>query len=91
VTRLAQARDEALETAQQRASYYAGKPGARMVRLLSVTEGAQGRSYGHDMMYANTQSMSVVSAESAPPPPSPVESGRIATSVTLFVQYALER
>jgi len=46
VTRLAQARDEALETAQQRASYYAGKPGARMVRLLSVTEGAQGRSYG---------------------------------------------
>lgn len=87
--RLVAARDKALASAEARANYYAGKAGARGVRLLSVTETAQGRGYARDLM---AQAMTV-SAESGPPPPpiSPVEPGQVSTSVTLFVQYALVR
>ena len=86
--RLVQARDKALAAAAERANYYARKAGARSARLLSVTEGAQGRIGGRgDLRVFN------VSADAMAPPPveSPVEPGQVATSVTLFVQYALAR
>lgn len=90
--RLAQARDKALASAAERANYYAGKTGARGARLLSVTEGAQGRSYGRNFYVGLESGAMSVSAVSPPPPPmSPVEPGQIATSVSLFVQYALVR
>ena len=86
--RLVSARDKALASAEARANYYAGKAGARGVRLLSVTETGPGRSFGREM----GMNVMAVSEQSAPPPVmSPVEPGQITTSVTLFVQYALTR
>ena len=85
-----EARDRALATAQARANEYAAKAGARAVRLLSITEGAQGRSYGNDIVVTASR-MSTMDVAAPPPPPSPVQPGEIVTSVSMFVQYALER
>ena len=86
--RVRQARDKALASAEQRANEYARKTGARTVRLLSITEGAQGRySGGNEIIVTGSR----VGGGMAPPPPSPIEPGQIATMSTIFVQYALER
>lgn len=86
--RLVLARDKALVTAAERANYYAGKAGARGIRLLSVTESAQGGYYGRERgMMAQATNMSAPEAA----PPSPVEPGQVTSAVTLFVQYALVR
>jgi uncharacterized protein len=87
--RVRQARELALTQAEQRANEYARRVGARSVRLLSITEGAQGRNYGNDIVV--TGRMASMDVAAAPPPPSPVEPGQISTSMSLFVQYALER
>lgn len=89
--RATEARDKALATAQARADAYARKLGARSARLLSVTEIAGGRDYGNDIVVTGTRMMANSVAEAAPPPPSPVEPGQIATRASMFVQYALER
>lgn len=90
--RVRQARDQAIETAQARAGDYARKLGARGARLLSITEGAQGRMYGQDR-FMRTMDAMAVSAEAAPPPPpvSPIAPGEIGTTVSMFIQFALER
>lgn len=91
--RVRQARDKALVAAEQRANEYARRLGARSVRLLSVTEGAQGRRYGGNEIVVTGSSVGYGESGGVPPPPpvSPVEPGQIATSVSMFVQYALER
>lgn len=92
--RVREARDKALVAAEQRANEYARRTGARSVRLLSVTEGAQGRHYGGNEITVTGMSISGYGeSRGAPPPPpvSPIEPGQIATSVSMFVQYALER
>lgn len=87
--RVREARDKALASAERRANEYARKMGARSVRLLSVTEGAQGRySGGNEIIVTGSR---IGGGMAPPPPPSPVEPGQIATSFTMFVQYALER
>jgi uncharacterized protein len=88
--RAKEARERALATAQVRANEYAAKAGARSIRLLSITEGAQGRSYGNDIVVTASR-MSTMDVAAPPPPPSPVQPGEIVTSVSMFVQYALER
>lgn len=91
--RVRQAREKALVTAEQRANEYARRIGARSVRLLSVTEGAQGRYYGGNDIIVTGSSVGYGESGGAPPPPpaSPIEPGQIATRVSMFVQYALER
>lgn len=89
--RVAQARDKALANAQARAADYARRLGLRGARLLSVTEGAAGREYGNDIIVTGSRISAVSMPEAPPPPPSPVEPGQIATRVSMFVQYALER
>ncbi len=91
--RVRQARDKALVAAELRANEYARRIGARSVRLLSVTEGAQGRHYGGNEIIVTGSSIGYGESGGVPPPPAmpPVEPGRIATAVSMFVQYALER
>lgn len=92
-TRVREARDKALAAAQERANDYARKLGMRGARLLSVTEGAQAQDFGRGMYVGLESGPMPVSVQSmsAPPPPSPVEPGQIATRVSMFVQYAMER
>lgn len=91
--RVREARDKALAAAATRANDYARKLGMRGARLLSVTEGAQAQNFDRGGFYVGQESGAVaVSTQSmTPPPPSPVEPGQIATRVSMFVQYALER
>lgn len=77
---LRQAREKALDDAKERAQFYAVRSGYRSVRLVSISE--QGGGYPVPMM-------AMAKAEGAPA--TPVEPGQVATSVTLNVQYVMER
>lgn len=87
--RLREARDKAFATAEERAREYASRIGVRSVRLLSVTEGAQGRHYGESIIVTGMRSG--MAPPPPPPPVSPVEPGEISTNMSLFVQYELVR
>jgi len=89
--RVRQARDKALAAAQERANEYARHYGARSARLLSVTEGGHGRPFNDSIIVTGARMSTLDVAAAPPPPPSPVQPGQIATSMSLFVQYALER
>jgi len=79
---LRQAREKALDDAKERAQFYAARSGYRSVRLVSISE--QGGGYPVPMPM-----MAMAKAESAAA--TPVEPGQVAASVTLNVQYVMER
>ncbi|MCE7798452.1 SIMPL domain-containing protein [Sphingobium sufflavum] len=79
---LEKARTKAIAASKARAEYYARQSGYRSVRLLSISEGGEtGRVFPAPMM---------VRADSAAKGTS-VEPGQLSTSVTLSVQYVLEK
>lgn len=82
---LAQARGTALKTAQTQADFYAQAAGYRSARLVSISESNSG---GNPPMPMMAQARFKADAASAP---TPVEPGQVGSSVTLTVQYALER
>ncbi len=82
-TLLDQARANALKTAQARANLYAQATGYRTARLIAISEGG-GFSPPMPMM----MSMRAQSADAAQ---TKIEPGQISTSISLSVQYMLER
>lgn len=80
---LAQARGAALKSAKAQADFYAKAAGYTSARLLSIAESNSGGNAPMPMMQAAR-----FKADAAP---TPVEPGQVASSVTLTVQYALER
>lgn len=79
---LRQAREKALDDAKERAQFYATRSGYKSVRLVSISE--QGGGYPVPMpMMAMAKEVSA--------PATPVEPGQVSTSVTLSVQYVMER
>ncbi|WP_414714744.1 SIMPL domain-containing protein [Sphingobium sp. LMA1-1-1.1] len=81
---LAQARSAALKSARAQADFYAQAAGYRSARLVSLTESNSGGQPPVPMMAAAR-----FKADSAPA--TPVEPGQVGSSVTLTVQYALEK
>ncbi len=79
---LRQAREKALDEAKARAQFYAARAGYRTVRLVSISEQGGGYPVPMPMM---------AMAKEAAAPATPIEPGQIATSVTLSVQYVMER
>ncbi|MET0371547.1 MAG: SIMPL domain-containing protein [Sphingobium sp.] len=79
---LVQARGQALRTAKAQADYYAQAAGFRTARLVSIAENNSGGTPPMPMM---------VSAARFKDASTPVEPGQVAASVTLTVQYALEK
>lgn len=78
-----QARGEALKAAGAQADYYAKQAGFRAARLVSITDnGGSGGSPPVPMM-------AMMKADRAAG--TPIEPGQVSASVTLTVQYALER
>lgn len=75
------ARDRAVVSAQAEADKYARRTGARRARLLSMTESQPIVVRADMMMMAKPQAARAST---------PVAPGEVSTSVTLFVQYALE-
>ncbi|OJY66937.1 MAG: hypothetical protein BGP16_17060 [Sphingobium sp. 66-54] len=80
---LDQARTKALKTAQERATLYAQATGYRTARLVAVSEGG---GFQPPMPVFNMRAMA---AEAAPQ--TKIEPGQISTSISLNVQYMLER
>lgn len=80
---LAQARAAALKSAKAQADFYAQAAGYRSARLLSISESNSG---GNPPMPMVTARFKADVAEATP-----VEPGQVGSSVTLTVQYALER
>ena len=80
---LAQARAAALKSAKAQADFYAQAAGYRSARLISIAESSSG---GHPPIPMVTARFKA-DAESA----TPVEPGQVGSSVSLTVQYALER
>jgi len=80
---LAQARAAALKSAKAQADFYAQAVGYRSARLLSISESNSG---GNPPMPMVTARFKADVAEATP-----VEPGQVGSSVTLTVQYALER
>lgn len=81
---IAQARATALKTAAAQADYYAQTTGYRTARLVSLSESSSGGNPPMPMM-VRAQFKDSAAA------PTPVEPGQVGSSVTLTVQYALER
>nr|WP_087575542.1 SIMPL domain-containing protein [Sphingomonas sp. CDS-1] len=81
---LAQARAAALKTARAQADFYAQAAGYRSARLVSLAESNSGGQPPMPMMVTAR-----FKADSAPA--TPVEPGQVGSSVTLTVQYALEK
>jgi uncharacterized protein YggE len=79
---LDEARLKALKTAQERATLYAQAAGYRSAKLISVSEGGG---------YAPPMPMMAMRMEAASAPDTKIEPGRISTSISLSVQYMLER
>jgi len=78
-----QARGDALKAAQAQADYYAKQTGFRAARLVSITDnGGSGGAQPVPMM-------AMMKADRAAG--TPIEPGQVSASVTLTVQYALER
>lgn len=78
---LRQAREKAIKTAQERATFYAQAAGYRSVRLLSISENGD--------MPRPVPMVMMARADAAPK--TAVEPGQLSTSVTLSFQYVLER
>lgn len=78
-----QARATALKSAKAQADFYAQAAGYRSARLLSISESNSGGNPPMPMMASAR-----FKADAAP---TPVEPGQVSASVTLTVQYALER
>jgi uncharacterized protein len=81
---LLQARGQALKSAKAQADYYAQAAGYRSARLISIAESNSGGNAPMPMMVSAR-----FKADAAAP--TPVEPGQVASSVTLTVQYALEK
>ncbi len=80
---LEKARTKAIAASRTRAEYYAAQTGYRSVRLLSISEnGDMPRPMPIMMMRADS---------AAAPKATSVEPGQLSTSVTLSVQYVLEK
>lgn len=79
---LDEARLKAVKTAQERANLYAQATGFRSAKLISVSEGGG---------YAPPMPIMAVRMEAAAAPDTKIEPGRISTSISLSVQYMLER
>jgi uncharacterized protein YggE len=80
---LVQARGAALKSAKAQADFYAQAAGYRSARLLSINESNSGGQPPMPMMVRSFK------ADAAPV--TPVEPGQVSASVTLTVQYALEK
>jgi len=83
---LTQARATALKSAKSQADFYAQAAGFRSARLVSISEGNSGGNPPMPMMQSAR-----FKTEAASDVPTPVEPGQVGSSVTLTVQYALER
>lgn len=81
---LVQARGTALRSAKAQADFYAQAAGYRSARLLSIAESNSGGQPPMPMM-----ARASFKADAAPV--TPVEPGQVSASVTLTVQYALEK
>lgn len=79
-----QARGAAMKTAKAQAEFYAQAAGYRSARLLSIAESNSGGQPPMPMLQSAR-----FKADAAPV--TPVEPGQVSASVTLTVQYALER
>lgn len=79
---LVQARGAALKSAKTQADFYAQQAGFRTARLVSISESNSGGGQPMPMM----DRMMVAKAA-----PTPIEPGQVSASVSLTVQYALER
>lgn len=80
---LDQARLKSLKTAQERANLYAQATGYKSARLISISEGG---GYSPPMPVMMTARMDAAAA-----PQTKIEPGQISTSISLNVQYVLER
>lgn len=80
---LAQARGAALKSAKAQADFYAQAAGYRSARLVSISESNSGGNPPMPMLAARFKADEAQST--------PVEPGQVGSSVTLTVQYALER
>ena len=80
---LAQARGAALKSAKAQADFYAQAAGYRTARLLSIAESNSGGQPPMPMLQSAR-----FKADAAA---TPVEPGQVSASVTLTVQYALEK
>jgi len=80
---LDQARVKALKTAQDRANLYAQATGFKSARLIGVSEGG---GYSPPMPV-----MMAARAEMAAAPQTKIEPGQISTSISLSVQFMLDR
>ena len=80
---LAQARAAAMKSARAQADFYAQAAGYRSARLVSIAESSSAPPPPMPMMTARFKD----AAQAA----TPVEPGQVGSSVTLTVQYALER
>lgn len=80
---LAQARGQAIRSAKTQADYYAQATGYRSARLITIAESNSGGTPPMPMLQSAR-----FKADAAP---TPVEPGQVASSVTLTVQYALEK
>ncbi|MBT2187101.1 SIMPL domain-containing protein [Sphingobium nicotianae] len=78
---LDQARVKALKTAQDRANLYAQATGFRSARLIGISEGSD--RAGPIIVSARAMSMDAAQTK--------IEPGQISTSISLGVQYMLER
>jgi uncharacterized protein YggE len=74
---------QALKSAKAQADFYAQAAGYRSARLVSISESNSG---GHPPMPMMVRSFKADAA-----PATPVEPGQVSASVTLSVQYALEK
>ncbi len=81
---LVQARGAALKSAKAQADFYAQAAGYRSARLLSIAESNSGGQPPMPMLQSAR-----FKADAAPT--TPVEPGQVSASVTLTVQYALEK
>jgi uncharacterized protein YggE len=81
---LVQARGQAMKDAKAQADFYAQTAGYRSARLLSISEANSGGNPPMPMVMSAR-----FKADAAPV--TPVEPGQVSASVTLTVQYALEK
>ena len=81
---LAQARGAALKSAKAQADFYAQAAGYRTARLLSIAESNSGGQPPMPMLQSARFKADAAAA-------TPVEPGQVSASVTLTVQYALEK
>lgn len=82
---LVQARGQAMKTAKAQADFYAQTAGFRSARLVSIAENNSGGRPPMPIMATARFKGEAMAADT------PVEPGQVSASVTLTVQYALEK